>query len=348
MTSSLFCPKCGRASEGGLCTQCLLKHFNLIEYPPILELEVCPTCEACFAGGRWTKYQDYADAATPIVMSRLNTHPDADDVRIAIKPLISDGRASKIHVRVDAMVQGMDVFKEFDIEVRIKKRACDRCCRIAGGYYEGIVQVRASGRILTEMERQVSEKIAHMVIKQIQDINRNAFISDIKHLKGGMDIYVGAIRAGRQISKAIIDKFGGGFSEASKLVGNRDGKNVYRISFAVRIPNLVPGDIISLKDRTIQITGSRKNVTGIDLRTGARFISDAKRLKGVKLLCHESDAEKAILTMVQDDEIQILDPNSYKPMTLSRPPFLKAKSGDEILVVKTDKGVFVLPLITHT
>ena len=343
MTSHLFCPKCGRASEGGLCTQCLIKHFNLIEYPSILELEICPTCEACFAGGRWTKYQDYADAVTPTVMSQLNIHPDANDVRIALKPPLSDGRTSKIHVRVDAVVQGMGVFKEFDVEVRIKKRACDRCCRIARGYYEGIVQVRASGRILTEMERHASEKIAHMVIKQIQDISRNAFISDIKHLKEGMDIYVGAIRAGRQISKAIIDKFGGSFSEASKLVGNRDGKNIYRISFAVRIPKLMPGDIISLKDRAIQITGSRKKVTGMDLRTGARFISDAKSLKGVKLLCHESDAEETILTMVQDDEIQILDPDSYKPMILPKPPFLKAESGDEILVVKTGEGVFVLP-----
>ncbi|ATZ61649.2 MAG: NMD3-related protein [Methanosarcinales archaeon Met12] len=343
MTPSLFCPGCGRESKEGLCTPCFLKHFNLIEHPSMLELEICPTCRACFVGGRWTKYHDYADAVTPIAMSQLNIHPDANELRIALKPQVSDGCASKVHVRVDAVVQRMDVFKEFDVEVRIKKRACDRCSLIAGGYYEGIVQVRASGRTLTEMERHISEKIAHTVIKQIQELSKNAFISDIKHLKEGMDIYVGAIKIGRQISKAIIDKFGGNFSEASKLVGQRDGKNIYRISFAVRIPNLMPGDIISLRDSVIQITDSRKKVIGIDLMTGARFISDAKKLKGVKLLCHESDAEATILTMVQDDEIQILDPDSYKPMTLPRPPFLTAESGDDVLVVKTEKGMFILP-----
>jgi nonsense-mediated mRNA decay protein 3 len=272
-------------------------------------------------------------------MSHLKVHPDAKDVHIAIKPRLLDGRIIS-SVRVDAMVQGVDVSKDFDVEVRIKKRLCDRCSRIAGGYYEGIIQVRASERTLTEKERRASEKIAYGIIERAMDSDRKAFISKIKQLKEGVDIYVGTVKAGRRISKAIVDKFGGKFSESPKLVGRKDGKRIYRISFAVRIPKFVSLDIISWDDKVIQITGSRKKVTGVDLETGARFVSDADKLKGAELLCHKGDAEAATLTMVQDDIVQILDPHTYECLTVRRPPFLRAKPGEEVLVVKTRKGVF--------
>jgi len=62
-----------------------------------------------------------------------------------------------------------------------------------------------------------------------------AFISKVKELREGIDIYVGSAKVGKQISKRIVREFGGTFSESAKLVGHKDGKNQYRISYAVRL-----------------------------------------------------------------------------------------------------------------
>lgn len=341
MTSSLFCPNCGRASEGGLCARCFLERFDLVRCSPLLGAKVCTTCGSFFQDGRWVEC-DLHSLAISTVRSQLNINPAAEDVHVAFVPETL-GEIMRVHVHVDAVVKGTYVSKHLDVDVRIERGSCDRCRLIAGGYYEGIVQVRAENRFPMLEERSRCKEIAAIVINRIQKSDRMAFISDIRELKEGIDIYVAPIHVGKQISKAITDEFGGKLSETAKLAGRRDGRELYRVSFAVRLPQFMVGDIISLGDQIIGITRTGKKVVGTNLKTGAQFTSDIGDLGGVELLCHRSDAKTTVLTMVQGDEIQVLDPDSYEPIILPRPTFLKAEGGSEISVVKTRKGMFVLP-----
>jgi len=233
MVSPLFCPKCGRASEGGLCAQCFLERFALVECPP-LKIMTCPICGSCLRSGKWVE-SDISDAVISLVKSQLTINPVAEDVHTTLEPEMLGENAINVHVRVDAMVKGENVSKEHDVIVRIKKESCDRCSRIAGGYYAAIVQVRAEGRFPTPEERLKSKKIAQDVIRRAQKSDRMAFISKVKELREGIDIYVGSAKVGKQISKRIVREFGGTFSESAKLVGHKDGKNQYRISYAVRL-----------------------------------------------------------------------------------------------------------------
>jgi len=233
MASPLFCPKCGRASKGGLCAQCFLERFALVECPP-LKIMTCPICGSCFQSGKWAE-GDILELAISLVKSQLTINPVAEDVHTTLEPEMLGENAIKVHVRVDAMVKGENVSREHDVMVRIKKESCDRCSRIAGGYYAAIVQVRAEGRFPTPEERSKSQKIAQNVVQRAQKSDRMAFISNVKELKEGIDIYAGSTKIGKQISKAIISELGGAFSESPKLVGCKDGKNQYRISYAVRL-----------------------------------------------------------------------------------------------------------------
>ncbi|MDI6640113.1 MAG: NMD3-related protein, partial [Methanocellales archaeon] len=253
------------------------------------------------------------------VISQLNINPAAEDVHVAFEPETL-GEIMRVHVHVDAVVKGMAASKDVDVDVRIERESCDRCRRITGGYYEGIVQVRAENRFPTSEERSRCKEIAAAIIDQKSD--RMAFILDIRELKEGIDIYVAPIHVGKQISKAITEEFGGKLSEAAKLAGRRDGREFYRVSFAVRLPQFLVGDIIFLGDHVIDIARMGKRVVGRNLKTGAQFTSDVDDLGGAELLCHRSDAQTTVLTMVQDDEIQVLDPDSYEPRTLPRPAFL--------------------------
>jgi len=233
MASPLFCPNCGRASEGGLCAQCFLERFALVECP-LLEIKVCPTCDSCFWRGKWME-GDSLDLATSLVKSQVTINPVAGDVHITFKPELLDKGAVKVHIDVNAVVKCENVSREYDIIVKAKKESCDRCSRIAGSYYAAIVQVRAEGRFPTAEERSKSKKVAQNMIQQAQKSDRMAFISNIKELREGIDIYVGSAKVGKQISKRIISEFGGALSESAKLVGHKDGKNQYRISYAVRL-----------------------------------------------------------------------------------------------------------------
>ncbi|HIH36489.1 MAG TPA: hypothetical protein HA232_01095 [Methanocellales archaeon] len=341
MPSYLFCPNCGQRSENGLCTQCFLEQFDLVNCPPLLVAKVCTTCGSCFRNGKWVEC-DLNSLTTSTVRSQLNINPAAEDVHISLVPEIF-GENMRVHAHVDAMVRGRAVSEDFDVDVRIARKSCDRCRLITGGYYEAIVQLRAENRYPTSEERSRCKDITANVINQLQKSNRMTFISDIKELKEGIDIYVVPIHAGDQVSKAIAERFGGQISRAAKLAGRREGKDVYRVSFSVRLPRFMVGDILSLGDLIIDITSTGKRIVGRDLNTGARFNSDVKDMVDAELLCHRSDAKTTVLTMVQDDEIQVLDPDSYEPITLPRPAFLNAKGGDEVSVIKTHKCMFVLP-----
>lgn len=338
MTSSLFCPNCGRRSEGGLCAQCFLERFDLVKCSSILGAKVCTTCGSFFQNGKWIECDPHG-LAISTVRSQLNINPAAEDVHVALVPETL-GEIMRVHVHVDAVVKGMAASADVEVDVRIERESCDRCRRIAGGYYEGIVQVRAENRFPTSEERSKCKEIAATVLARVQKSDRMAFILDIRELKEGIDIYVAPIHAGKQISKAITEEFGGKLSEAAKLAGRRE---LYRVSFAVRLPQFMVGDIISLGDQVIDITGMGKRVVGTNLKMGAQFTSGMDDLGGAELLCHRSDAQTTVLTMVQDYEVQVLDPDSYEPIILPRPAFLKAESGAEISVVKTRKGMFVLP-----
>jgi nonsense-mediated mRNA decay protein 3 len=304
--------------------------------------KVCTTCGSFLQDGKkWVKC-DNLSISTATVRSQLHINPAAEDVHISFAPETL-GENMRVHVHVDAMVKGMDVSKDVDVDVRIDKKSCDRCRLIAGGYYEAIVQLRAENRFPTADERSKCKDIAANVINRLQKRDRMTFISDIKELREGIDIYIVPTYAGEQIAKAIIEKCGGNFSRAAKLAGRREGRDLYRVSFAVRLPQFMAGNIISIGDDVIDITSMGKRITGTNLKTGTRFNSDLGDLAGAELLCHRSDAKTAVITMVQDDEIQVLDPDSYEPIILPRPAFLSAKGGDEISVIKTRNFIFVLP-----
>jgi len=92
------------------------------------------------------------------------------------------------------------------------------------------VQIRAKNRIPTEGELAMAEEIAY------SSIGEKDFISKERKLKGGLDVYVSSMECGRRISRQIVKKLGGSFSESRKLYGRKDGRNIYRVSFSVRLP----------------------------------------------------------------------------------------------------------------
>ncbi len=345
--TALFCPKCGKNTDvfyENVCKHCFIKDRKLLECPAVLFSKICPVCGSVYKRGKWSAREDENETIIECVKesSKFDNQISNLDLTLSAKQL--DYSRYRVHIDAKAKIKGAPVEIEQDTEVRISWETCDTCSRIAGGYFEGIVQVRAEKRIPTKEELENCRNIAESVAARSQEKgDRLAFIAKTEELGEGTDFYVGSIKLGKQICRAIIEVFGGKITESPKLVGQKNGEDLYRITYALRLPEFVRGDIISVDDKVIVVQNSGKHVSGIDLETGKRFIENFNDLMQVKKLCRSQDAVSAVLVADEGNTIQVMDPDTYESITIKRPEFLSAEPGNEIKIVKTTKGIFVVP-----
>ncbi|WP_135606873.1 60S ribosomal export protein NMD3 [Methanococcoides sp. NM1] len=345
--SLTLCPKCGAETKRlykNVCRKCFLEQFTLAVLPLVLHTRICSRCNARFDRNKWRDEGDLEDIVIRTVEDELFVHDEADDVEIYINPREMTPHLYRVKVEIDAMVEGEPLHQELKAEVRIIREACDRCSRMAGGYFEAILQIRAANRIVTPEEIDACKLIcANMVEKLWKKGDRFAFITDCIDSKDGADLYLGSANAARQICKNIVSEIGGTFSESPTLYSHKDGKDLYRITFSMRLPEFMPGDIILFKDSVIEIRNSGKNSKGIYLASGARFLEETEKLNGAIRIANRDDAVGAVLVAVEGDDIMVLDPSTYQTITLKKPMFFSSEPGSEIPVISTEQGLFALP-----
>lgn len=345
--ANLFCPKCGNDTDifyDRVCRQCFIGNKKLVECPQVIYSRICPTCNSVFKRGKWSSSLDESQTIIDCVKDKIRINQEATNIEINFEPTLIDYSRYRVHLQAKAMMKGAPMEASFDIEVRISWETCDTCSRISGGYFEGIVQIRADKRVPAQDELKKCIKIADDVAERSREKgDRLAFIAKKQELDEGIDLYVGSTKLGKQVCRALIDEFGGKFSESPKLVGQKNGEDLYRITYALRLPEFIRGDIISVDDKVIEVLSCGKHVSGIDLETGKKFMENFNDLMQVKKLSRRSDAVSAILVADEGRTIQVMDPETYVSVNLKRPEFLSAEPGTEVKIIKTPKGLFVMP-----
>lgn len=340
MTPKSVCPSCGEPSDG-MCERCLARDRASVAVPEFLTIKICSTCSDHFFKGHWLN--DDLDTAIERVVEEALTH-DADEA--TVKVILNEVTQTivRAHVEVD-VPHAMDAqHKSLDINVRVNRASCDRCSKISGGYYESKVQIRADHRKPDEAELLRALEIGTRTIAQAQKVDRLAFIAKTVQLKEGLDLYVGTVKAAKRIVRALVREMGGNFSDSAKLVGRRDGKDIYRVTFVVRLPQFPPGAIISAKQHIYEICSSLSTTNAVDLETGQSAALNAEDLRNAQLLGARSEAKRTVLVSIDVDEAHLLDPETYITLAIKRPPYVcKDDQGKEIQVVKTQEGVFILP-----
>jgi len=342
----ITCPRCGRECYrlfDSVCKDCFFETFKLIELPHVLHVRICSACGAHFHRSRWEDVGNIEDVVLKAVEDALLIHNEAGDVEVYLEPREITPYMYMVRAEVDAVVREEPVHAEAETEVRIQRSACDMCSRESGGYFEAIIQIRAAGRFPTEEENKRSMTIARESMESMRKKgDRLAFISEEVEQKGGIDLYMGSMNASRQVCRLINSELGGNFSESPTLVGMKDGKNLYRITFAVRLPEFGPGDVIRFRGKVIQIKSSGKKVNGTSLEDGSRFISTPEELKSAEKIGNIGDAVLTVLVSIEDNAILVLDPETYETVAIKKPMSFNAEAGSEIPVLKTPYGIFAL------
>jgi nonsense-mediated mRNA decay protein 3 len=365
MSSGTFCPRCGdpvsvraeprpgepRERDAVLCDDCYFEDFDLVDAPERLEVRVCSRCGAVHEGNRWVDIdaEDYTDVAVDRVTDALGVHLKAEDVRWGVDPEHVDENTIRMHCTFGGIVRDRRREERVTVPVHIAKQTCDRCGRIAGGYYASIVQLRARERGPSPDEEARAVEIAEAYIADREATgDRNAFITETVDVDDGIDIKISTNQMGAGIAKRIIRELGGSVEEYPTLVTeDGDGNEVYRVTYAVRLPEFSPGDVIDAEDGNgpVLVRSVQGNLKGVRLTTGDAYEAafEAGEAPEARRLGTADDAVETTVVAVEDAyAIQVLDPDTYESKTIARPSYVDPDA-DTVPVLSSRAGLHVLP-----
>jgi len=358
-----FCPRCGdpvparaeplpgapRSRDARLCDACYFDDYEMIDAPDRIEVLVCSGCGAVHRGNRWVDVdaRDYTDVAVDEVSEALGVHVDARDVTWAVDPEQVDENTIRMHCQFTGVVRETPLEESVVVPVKISRGTCDRCGRIAGGYYASTVQVRATDRTPTPEERARAVEIAesHVADKE-GDGDREAFVTEIKETDDGPDVKLSTNGLGEEVSRRIVRELGGSVESYPTLVTeDGDGNEVYRVTYAVRLPKVTAGDVIDPDDGDgpVLVRSVSGNLKGVRLVTGEPYEeSFDEGIEARRLATRDDAVETTVVTVEDDHAVQVLDPETYEAKTVPRPDFFDPDA-ETTPVVKTRSGLHVVP-----
>jgi nonsense-mediated mRNA decay protein 3 len=327
-----ICPLCGEPSDGDLCGRCRAGRTRWMEAAPRAEYISCPACGSRKAGAVW---QDTPapreELARELAIRAVRLAPEVRDPEFRVSLWEKSPNRTIATVHVLAKLFGVRVEDEAQVEIVWRGETCDRCSRISGGYFEGVVQVRADGRSLTPHEGEVAARIASEIEERLQE--GGARLSFISRMTGEeeLDIVVGENAMGEEIARQITGALGGRYTVHPKLAGERDGRRVYRITYSVRLPRLQKGDVIEAGGEYLEVreTGKRQlkvfqlgggGMTGIPHDTPYRLVGNVR------------EAEPALIAYTEAGVAGIIDPSTFATREVRVPGWVKAEAGSRIRV----------------
>jgi nonsense-mediated mRNA decay protein 3 len=210
MVSIDVCIKCG-AKKGDkafvdlLCIDCYTPH---IEIPKSFQMTICPRCGAVLRGKAWSK------ANEPMVRKDFAHKAKGRDANDVI---------------VDVPTSTLTYFVETDrgkvpmtvpVRIETRKELCDVCRKLSGGYFEAIIQIRGNPKRIEKWRKELERALS-----------TETHISSEEELKEGIDIKVVSSKG----ALAAINALGiRDYKISKKLWGLKQGKRVYRTTFALR------------------------------------------------------------------------------------------------------------------
>ncbi|MDD4138266.1 MAG: 60S ribosomal export protein NMD3 [Methanoregula sp.] len=331
-----FCPKCGKPSDtDGLCQQCRIGSTPWFTCDNRVKNIQCPRCGATKRVNTWTdNIRSREELGPELAKTAVHFHPDVKkpEIDVTIQDItINRSRATLV---IHGILYKTPVEGTCTVEIIWQKEQCDRCNRISGSYYEGIVQVRAEGRIPSTFEIQMSLSIAQQIEDTIQaGGERLSFISDMNETRDGLDIIIGSQRIGLLISQGIVAQLGGRYTSHPKLVGEKNGRQLFRITYLVRLPRFQKHDVILVQKRYYEVERIEShNLRVTDLRNGTLTslrIDDVERLIG-----NSRNAESALVAFSDGTIVGILDPVSSRTTEIGKPAWMEIRSGDHVNILR--------------
>jgi len=318
----MFCVKCGREERTyeSLCASCFLQSNRFTQLPDHLDLQQCAHCSEYLMDKRWTRYDDELDAVRDYVAANLMVRQDAAVEALEIEADPIDRKTYQVHVHALLRHEDLEVPEEVDTLVRIKRNACPKCNKITGNYYESIVQVRPSGKRFSDEEREEVLRRCMDYVDSMAKESREAFIAKVTETHGGYDLYISTIALGKALARDLIAIYGAEYKESSTLQGQKDGHDIYRVTYLVRLPPYRARDIVQYEGKLWLVLSTGPQSAKLrSLRHGHNLVVPNADLREVKVAGTKADLVEAVVLTEGTRELQLLHPTTYQPVEVRRP-----------------------------
>ena len=275
-----FCVECG--AEGttleGLCAKDYAKRHPLVRAPERIHVARCAHCEKLDLPRGWIAAT--VEEAIPVLLAaRATLDPQVKSTQFTWVAREEDGKNFALTVKTRCQVgPDWDLMVSFRTKVRIRGGACPTCSKQRGDYFVGTVQVRAEGRSLTKDEAHRAAQAAER-----EGTGGEEFVTRIESVRGGIDVLVSTNGYAKRLARELAKEFGGTVGSSATLHTQREGREMYRSTYVVRIPAYRPGDVVRWRGVRYRIeilsdpVRLRNVETGAVTRVRARDLRTAKR-----------------------------------------------------------------------
>jgi len=341
----MFCVECGKEEEifrNGVCINCYLKNNSFTKGPEILDIYTCSKCFSHKYRNTWLQesfeevlkrhIKDSFQISKELKKVQIKTDCDEKGKNIACKVIIS------------GLLEGHEISEQHFLTVRLKRTICDICSKQYGGYYEAILQVRADKRKPTKNEL---ENIRTNVESFVENLrakgNRGLFITETAEEQGGIDFYLSEKGSAHTVAKKIQEQYGGEIKQSSKNFGMKDGRQMYRMTYLIRLPAYRKGNFISHDNSYFYISSLKGNkIHVLELTSWTEKVFDVKESQKARILGGKELIKEMILVSQSKNEIQVMDPKSYKTFDVKKPKKAHFNS-KTIKSVKLGDNLFFIP-----
>ena len=346
----MFCPECGATDVemiDGICKNCFLKKFQLLEIPENISVTICKHCNAKLEEGKWKDEYIPEDEIIYRALERNISISDlAENEEIELEIDQMRGTIAECYVEAVATVLGEELVETHTPNVKINYSACPDCSKRNAGYYEAVIQLRADDRDLKEEEINRADEIIYRTLNKQSTKDKLAYIPQVAKLKEGNDYYIGSLKSAKKIVEHLKEEFGGKTKESPRLISEdkSTGKGLYRIWISLRLPKFLEDDFVKYNGNIYQINdvdGNRIQVS--NLENGDVLALKWREYDSIQRIEHLDGVQKAIITAKSPKSIQILDPDDFSPIDLEMNAKLEnCNIGEEIDVIKIDGNIYIL------
>jgi nonsense-mediated mRNA decay protein 3 len=339
----MFCVECGKEGsifKDGVCIDCYLKTHSFTSGPSIIDLPICTHCNSYKYKNTWTT-ELLGDVLRRIVKNTFKIGPELNKIDINTEcKEAKDGMQCKVYI--SGFIDDVEITEEHDLDIRLKRTVCDVCSKKYGGYHEAIIQIRADKRTLTKDElNNIQLSVENLVENMQAKGNRTVFVTDIAEEHDGLDFYISDKNAAQIIAKNIKNQYGGVIKQSSKNIGMKDSRQIYRMTYSLRLPSYKKGDFLELNNLFYQVVSIHGNkIKMIDLSDWTENLTDIKAIHKAHILGGKELVKEMILVSQTENEVQIMDPKNYKTFEIKKPKKITFKSKN-INIIKLENQLFI-------